>query len=461
MDITPPPELLYSVRAERIKPALLVGEATDNSLDAGASHIEIFIDQNKISFKDDGRGIERDKIRAMFAIGKHGHMSTTALGRFGVGIKTQAIIAGDILHVLSTSKDGKFNIEVNWKKVLESQSWSIDDPRWMPVSVDAKTGTLITISRLKKMPPLSEDAILDDIAQRFYPALSEGKRIAFNGRFAEALAEPPMTEIIDRHLELSGGRTAHIRAGLLVNPSRLNRVHVSYKHRVIMPSSTFGCGESVGLGKMFARLQIFGQWHLAKFKDNLTDEMERDELYDVVADCLKPILEKCSSASMTARVAEITQLLNDRLPSTLAPARPKLEKPQNRSGQKRGKQGAVAAEKSESGGPSKARRPSNNGLIITMEGIAEEHGVGFFERGRVCRVNLSKDDPLIARLLPHRDQEVIVGSLMAIAIAIYEQGKDEESPDPELPLIPFGMRIAKILAMQDSKTLQSARSIPA
>lgn len=451
MDITPHVNLLRSLRGERIDYILLIGEGVDNAFDAGATSITIMLDPDEISFQDNGIGITKDRIQSIFSLGEHGPMSTTQLGRFGIGIKSQAVNAGNILQVVSVSVDGRVRVQVDWRKILRTGEWSIDDPRWLPVAIDAPTGTTLIISGLRKPPAIANDKILSDIAQRFYPAIAAGRRVTINGAPVNLLSEPTMQDVIEREFGLSEGRSARLRAGILAQPSKLNRVHVAYKHRVIMPASTLGCGEYGGLTKMFARLQLNGPWHLAKFKNDLTDELEREELEEAVKEALRPILEKCNSASMSARVDEVANLINDMIPPNLRAARPERQKDtkKNPGGKKHNESGFVDKDKSDEKGPAKTKRPPQNHLLITFDGLAETDGIGAFQPGRPHRVNLSKDDPHIAQLLEHRDLAVGVRSLYALAIAIFEQARDEIT-EPELPFEPFGKRIAKLLAMQDA-----------
>jgi hypothetical protein len=125
VDITPHVNLLKSLRGERVDYRLLIGEGIDNAFDAGASRIDININPEQISFQDDGSGIVRERLPSLFSLGEHGALSTTQLGRFGVGIKTQAVNSGDVFKVLSISKDGCFSTQVNWPQLLKSGRWQI------------------------------------------------------------------------------------------------------------------------------------------------------------------------------------------------------------------------------------------------------------------------------------------------------------------------------------------------
>ena len=93
---------------------------------------------------------------------------------------------------------------------------------------------------------------------------------------------------------------------MLVNAKNppLHQVQVSYKHRVIMPNSPFGCGEYSGLRQMFARVDLNGPWELTRFKDDLVDHPDVETLRERVQDILRPILEQCKNTQMNMSLRE-------------------------------------------------------------------------------------------------------------------------------------------------------------
>lgn len=450
MDIYPHVNLIRSLRSERIDYVSLIGEGIDNAFDADATLVEIVLDAEKIRFADNGCGITRDNIAKLFSLGAHGSLQTTKLGRFGIGIKYHAVRCGDVLRVDSISKDGRVEAEANWRNILRSGLWHMEDPRWFPVAIDNSTGTTVVIAALQPGPKVNFEKINEEVALRFYPALAEGRRVRLNGHQVERLVEPAMTDIIEREIGLSDGRSARLRAGILTAPSRLSKVHVGYEHRVILASNQFGCGQYAGLNKMLARIQLLGRyWHISRFKDELTNEEEREELEDAALEILRPILEKCNTATLSARVTHIANLVNEMIPAELA-ARPKRGKGKATGPSRHNeKPGHVAPEKSELGGPARTRRPPTDQLLITFDGSSELHGVGEFQPGRPHRVNLSRDDPYVARLLEQRDVEVGALSIYALAMALFEEGRQGYTRAPELPFEPFGKRIGGLLAIQD------------
>lgn len=456
MDITPETNLLRSLRGERLDYSILIGEAIDNSFDAESSTVQITIDEEFISFKDDGAGITKDKIAALFSLGGHVASSHTRLGRFGIGIKNQAVNAGDVFQVTSTSRDGKVSATADWDKVLRGRSWQIPKPMWMPSIVGAATGTEITISKLRAPPPASLAKIKQSIAERFYPAIDDGKKIKVNGETIALLSEPPLTDIIDVNVALSNGRSCRIRGGILIAPNHLNSVHIGYHHRIIKPGCALGCGEYAGIKRLFVRVSIFGPWRLAKYKDDLTDAIEEAELDEAIFQTIRPLLEKVSSQAFDAKTDELKKRVNEMLPEALAASRPQKSEPKGRSAAKGGKSGNEIkpdASVLDANGPTRTRTARDR-LMITFDGSVPEDGIGSYVSGKPHRVNLSRDHRQIALVVALKDQEAAAEILMTYAIMIFQQGRG----DGELAFKSFGVAVSDLLAIQDEATAARERS---
>jgi Histidine kinase-, DNA gyrase B-, and HSP90-like ATPase len=212
MDISPRPRFLYSVRAERGDVVRLCSEAVDNSFDAGARNVVIAISRQEISFVDDGIGVALKNFPALFTLGDHAQLTSTKLGRFGVGITSQAINVANEMSVRSISADGCFKAKVDWRDVLRD-GWKLEDPVRLPFAVGTPTGTVITLTGLRPLVRWTMDKLLDELGQRFYPALAEGRSITVNGVPVPVLADPPMVDVVERTFEFDGGRSATLRAG--------------------------------------------------------------------------------------------------------------------------------------------------------------------------------------------------------------------------------------------------------
>jgi hypothetical protein len=457
IDITPRVHFLESVRADRGSWPSLLAEAVDNSLDADATEILIQLLTSTVVIADNGCGISKDRESAIVRLGEHGAMSGTKLGRYGMGIKYNATSAGDLLEVDSLSADGQMFLSVDWAKVIRSGDWLIPQPKWTPALVSRGSGTTIKIGRLRWDSPKEKDVVAarEHLAQIFYPAIEHGATIRVNGSLIRLLREPQMSDIVEHTIRLLNGKGAHVRGGILLHPEdSLHGVQVSYKHRVIRSKSHFGCDSYSGLRKMFARVTLTADWGLTRFKDDLNDP-DQQQLEVAVQEVLQPILEKCHSAQMELRIEEITELLNESLPPEIQAARPprKARPKSDKASRKKESQAQHGETDVEPAANGPARTPRNPGdrMIIVFDGpLCEEHGYGYFAKGRPNRITLATDNPDIAALLEERDKQLIVRCLRVFALMIYEHAKETDPGQKHLPFdgSTFGLRVWRTAAMQ-------------
>lgn len=433
----PKASLLNAFRAERVDHALVIGEAVDNCFDAEARQVVIRYDDRAISFRDDGIGLNEERLDALLTLGGHAKMPSTALGRYGIGIKIQAVNAGNLLQVDSTAvdKDGyaqNFVIEVDWLKI-ERTDWDFPEPKSKPTLVGAATGTLIQISHLRPAIRRSNAQIVDDIARRFHPALSQGAVILFNDLQVPLLAEPELIDRVERAL-VFGERRADIVAGILRDPSKLWGVNIAYRHRTIMMNDTFGTDDFGGVTKMFARITLsdtdneWTRWHLGRFKDQIADQRQNDELEEAVAQILKPILEKCQSQAFDARIDGIEEWINLNLPPDKVAARPKRKK------KVRPEPGPplpprppkpkpeISPETAKLGsGPLESRQSQKGKLKVEFVDALDGGDIAEYKHGRPDRVLMAKNNSTIAGLLQYRDEKFARKMLRDLALIFYAQ----------------------------------------
>lgn len=454
----PKASLLNAFRAERVNHALVIGEAIDNSFDAGARNIAIIYDAQRIAFKDDGVGLDERRLDALYTLGGHAEMATTALGMYGIGIKIQAVNAGDRLKIESTALiDGiarSFIVEIDWRK-LEKTDWDYPDPYWTPTLIGAATGTKIEITHLRPARRQSNSQIIDDIAKRFQPAIASGARILFNDIWVPLLDEPNLSSRVECHLTF-GERRAHVVAGILHEPSKLWGTNVGFQHRMVLMNDTLGTDGYGGITKMFARVTLSGpddktrNWHLNKFKDGLANQTEFDELEAALGEILAPILQQCETQAFDARIDGIEEWINANLPPDKIAARPKRKKPRVASlelpepppGVKKPPR-EIPPDNADIGkGPTQSRATQKDKLRVEFVDALEDHAIALFKAGRPDRVLLARDNPTIATLLHYRDEKFARAILRDFALVFYA----EATYKPDM-FQPFGSFVAQLLAM--------------
>lgn len=430
MDITPLTHFLESIRHDKGSWVVLSAEGIDNSLDAGATKVAVRLESGGVSIEDNGIGITKVNQKALVTLGDHRPHGTTVLGRFGMGFKYNAISAGNELLIESSSRDGRMRLFADWRRVSQSGRWDIPDPVWVPLTiVGASTGTTVTINELRWKRPEDRDVerAREQLAQQFFPALANGIELSINGLRLPVLPEPMMSDMVEQQIQLPNGKGAHVRGGYLVAPGPLSRVQLTYKHRVIEPNSTFGCGVYSGISHMFARVELTGTWGLSRFKDEVLDD-DRAALQAAVHAVLLPILEKCHSTQMDLVVNEMTDRLNEMLPPEMQTTRPARKNPRGRKNPKpkpSKQRGHTKDESPVPNGPTLQATSPQKKLLITFEpGLVEKHGYGDVKPGTPIRIELARDNPDIEAWLALRDQSVGQRILFTTAIMLYEHYKE-------------------------------------
>lgn len=434
--ITPKGHLLESIRVGPTSLVALLAEAFDNAFDADAHNIAVSVSGDAITIIDDGHGISKANFLDLVTPGAHSPSPTTKLGIYGIGVKYHAVRWGDEFEADTTTIDGRRQLSLNWRDVqrrARGGEWLIADPVEFVVRDISRIGTRVTISALLK--PIRETEIIkasDELALLFQPALADGRTITLNGQRIFPPSDPELTDVVDETIILPSGRSVHVMGGLLVQKSKLRRVHVAYHHRIILAGSIFATRDYPPQD-MFARVRLHGAWRLAEFKDAIRDD-EYDELEERVHGLLVAILEKCRTRNLSARTHEADEWLNANLPEELTPIRPRHSGEKKKPGEKRHtkKGDTKKTEKAEpaSSGPIQDKR--KNGLIIDLV-RGEEIGVGKFLAGlkrQPHRVQISLDDPIIDAWMnmPGVQKEIGFAAIKQIALMLYDDGVQPVRP---------------------------------
>ena len=109
-----------------------IADLIDNSISAGASHIEIYCDLAKanpaLAIIDNGMGLDSDEILVAM---RHGAISpsyerlSSDLGRFGLGLKTASFSQCRRLTVVSSKKGLRCGAEWNLDRINQQDDWII------------------------------------------------------------------------------------------------------------------------------------------------------------------------------------------------------------------------------------------------------------------------------------------------------------------------------------------------
>lgn len=451
-EIPPGTALIHSIRAEKSPYYSWAGEVIDNALDAKARSIRLTMMNDCLDAEDNGIGITKGREEAIIKISGHGDMESTKLGRFGVGFKYKAIQHGNEAYIESISADGRMRRTVDWKLMLARDKWLYPPASWLPAEPGSETGTFVSISKLITKPPSKSDIVrtITEIQRRYYPALRSGARISVNGESVLPIVEPMLSDIIDADLSFPGGRSAHVHAGMLTDAqsAKLRQVDICVEFRVIKPESAFGCDGYGGIRSLFAQVSLNEKWKLTKFKDDIAEDPFEEDLEERVGEVLKPLLERCQSASMFAKAKSLEQLLNEMIPEDQRMTHPNRKNRLDRKGKKKGEKPDKEADGQASlTGPTQKKKSARGLLIEFAPDLHEGFGFGRAQVGaKSTRIQLATDNPHIRELMNHRDQRMAAIGLYAIAMLLFEG--DLQTASPRIGEEPIGLRAWRLAGNQ-------------
>lgn len=321
-DITPDIRIVDSIRNTNITYNEALGELIDNSLDSGATRVEIQLPPfgGCLVVADNGNGC--DNIESMLKLGKHHKTNTTKLGRYGVGLKNASIGIGKLLTIETVKGGIKRRVEVDWNGM---NSWN--DIEGTEEETNEPNGTVIAIGQTVKSIR-SEGDITKKLGFTFYPAIRSGKSIMISGKAIKAWSIPEMTSIIeseDFNYELNIGYK--VTAGLVTRNDEGPFI-LSFRHRVLgaisEPCKAFNVNS-----RFMAIVELTGEWPMLKHKDGLTYGPESQWLYDSLHDDCQDLMAKLHKEGESVEVEQMSQILD----MAISPIRGKAKRPNRRGEQ--------------------------------------------------------------------------------------------------------------------------------
>ena len=169
-----PGRLIRAVANIGYAPEVALCDLVDNSIDAGANHINIFLKKTEQGssdriesyvIADNGCGMDRDTLIDAFTLGTDKAYTPGSLGKFGIGLKSAGLSLGDEITILTKAKDGQpLFARLSMPEVESTGDYNIDlgaipDPFqevWQSHCHDEK-GTVLIIRELTDDAPLYDD----------------------------------------------------------------------------------------------------------------------------------------------------------------------------------------------------------------------------------------------------------------------------------------------------------------
>jgi len=112
VDVTPDVRLLRVLRSSGVNLQTAMGEILDNSIDAGASEIDVYVFKNdreksNIMVVDNGKGMNDVTLRGAFTLAKELKFGIDQIGKYGMGMKTAALSLSTQFEVITQKASGE------------------------------------------------------------------------------------------------------------------------------------------------------------------------------------------------------------------------------------------------------------------------------------------------------------------------------------------------------------------
>ena len=325
-------DLAGSLRSKRnrsfpLQNALL--ELIDNSVDEGATTINIIENEGDLIIEDNGRGFK--DIEAALRIGKS--CKENKIGRFGVGLKDACLRYSDATIIESNGK----RVEVPWLEIIKGYN----DGDIETGDIEVRSMTRIILQNFRERYKSSIET--REICRTYHPMLT-GRRLNINvlGKKLEPLMVPELTEYLHEEL-IFDGKKLIISGGIYKtnDPARIDwkGYNPYYNGRLI------GNGKITnrGTGQEYCNNFVFNllllddlePWGLATNKDEVTG---LDELLDwIYHEHTRPILERGADQASDIELKGIENQINMMLGNQGNITRgPKVNKPEQKKDHKKG-----------------------------------------------------------------------------------------------------------------------------
>jgi Histidine kinase-, DNA gyrase B-, and HSP90-like ATPase len=315
-NITPTTDIIHGDRNARdLSLPKALAEPVDNSLDAGASIVQIDINGGWLSIADDGRGC--DDPEAMLRLGRHVASADHTIGRYGIGLKRAAIWLSRITNIVSSTGRRMIKVIADWDAIAAKGDWSIAATR---DECDSDPFTEISFEVFgNRANPRAMRAARDFLADVFSPAIDSGRKLYFDGEELQSVKIPELEDPIT-HVGVFQGKPYHLTAGLLPVASARCGYRIAFRHRILEDRVARGCGE-YNPSRFFAYLVLDesdrnNRWHLDQYKHGFE---ERDDLLDELFPVVERLLKESQERSREVEIAGLTEDVELSLQAALGP----------------------------------------------------------------------------------------------------------------------------------------------
>lgn len=311
--IEPRPSVLRSIRNQRLRWRVMLGEFIDNAFDASAGRISFSFDKTSLTIEDDGVGCS-DVLR-MLRMGDRENHANTQLGMYGIGAKDAAISIADGVTIISINKSIRRSVSCNWRELERSGTWNISDPIEAPDASPAGTKIRLDPLACTSKPVLA--TLIEELSLQYTPAIRMGKQITIQmgkGKPVLTVPEyrfPPLNHQVTADLEVDG-KIARVTMGIIPDGHSVERsgLILSYGYRVIQQGQRLGLGDAP-TPNLFGWIELSDGWQLTKNKDQVSSSLEA--LGEEISKACRTTIDLAASQATNVLFDEVAARVNDAL----------------------------------------------------------------------------------------------------------------------------------------------------
>lgn len=309
-------KLINSLRYLTYTNETAIADIVDNSFDAGADNVNVFIEDERIIIVDDGCGMSQDIMNEAIKLGSDTSKEQSCLGKFGMGLVTASISMGRKLEVFSKTIDGEpAKVVLDLDYIEETNNWfGISEPA---DDEEAKIlnklghGTIVRVSQLDSIKAGIIPSLTKHLRLVFRNFLMDGKVITVNSKKLTPIdplnRDLDDTEILfDEDIEIDGENVHVVVAHIDTNKSDEAVKYNDANHLKVSPS-TQGF-YIVRNNREIAEAQLLGistrHPSLNRFRCEISYDGDLDDVFGI---------------NFTKNHVEISQALRDKISAKVKP----------------------------------------------------------------------------------------------------------------------------------------------
>lgn len=210
----PTTKLLSSLRHSGYSSVSAIADLVDNSIDAGATKVDILIESDgakicpntRVSVIDNGCGMHRELLVEALKVGSETSHKKGDLGKFGMGLITSPLSFGREIDVLTRVKGGEhLHGLFDHDFMIENKTWEITVDEMDSKQVKqfrnevGAEGTIVTVGRIDRCTYALISAFVSNlknhIGRVYFERLGRNLNITVNGE--EVLAKDPLEPSVE------------------------------------------------------------------------------------------------------------------------------------------------------------------------------------------------------------------------------------------------------------------------